>query len=420
MLTVLGLSVGAVPEASANRADPGAPARPAFDPSLLAAPSPELPDLPKVSIELAQVPVSSPVFDRAAAAYAEVSNQQSTARDARLAIDQARTTESVYGRPLNASRVAALARIAGLTERLDDIERAIADMAVQAFVSGGNTARVAQALTSETPSINETDQRAVLGQLSMDVLLAERAAYRERIASARARADEASDGLAAVSSAGHAALEQRFDALRAEVSSGQQVASERVTYEQARVLATVDGVEFPLVALDAYYRAAESEGAARPGCGVEWWGVAGIAKVEGRHGTYGGATLSPNGDTSRRIIGIQLNGTNTTAVIPDTDNGAFDGDAAYDRAIGPMQFIPSTWRAYEADGNEDGVMSPFNMYDATLAAANYLCTASSGLSADRGLRAAYFSYNHSVEYVENVLGHARGYQRRVDVPERRD
>jgi membrane-bound lytic murein transglycosylase B len=81
-----------------------------------------------------------------------------------------------------------------------------------------------------------------------------------------------------------------------------------------------------------------------------------------------------------------------------------------------MQFIPSTWRAYEADGNEDGEMSPFNMYDATLAAANYLCTASGGLDADPGLRAAYLSYNHSLAYVDSVLGYARGYEERIDVP----
>ena len=139
-------------------------------------------------------------------------------------------------------------------------------------------------------------------------------------------------------------------------------------------------------------------------------------EVEGNHGTYGGATLDSNGDATRRIIGIQLNGTNETAVVADTDGGALDGDAAFDRAVGPMQFIPSSWRAYEADGNDDGEKSPFNMYDATLAAANYLCIAGRGLGADPGLRSAYFSYNHSLAYVDTVLGHARGYERRLDVP----
>ena len=106
-------------------------------------------------------------------------------------------------------------------------------------------------------------------------------------------------------------------------------------------------------------------------------------------------------------------------MVGDTDGGALDGDASYDRAVGPMQFIPQTWSRFEADGNEDGTTSPFNLYDATLAAATYLCTASSGLDADPGLRAAYFSYNHSVLYVDSVLGYARLYERSIEVPDAR-
>jgi len=44
-----------------------------------------------------------------------------------------------------------------------------------------------------------------------------------------------------------------------------------------------------------------------------------------------------------------------TAVVVDSDGGALDGDARYDRATGPMQFLPGTWRSIGADGNGDGV-----------------------------------------------------------------
>jgi membrane-bound lytic murein transglycosylase B len=81
-----------------------------------------------------------------------------------------------------------------------------------------------------------------------------------------------------------------------------------------------------------------------------------------------------------------------------------------------MQFIPETWKRFAEDGNEDGTTSPWNMYDAALAAANYLCTASHGLSDDPGLRSAYFSYNHSLLYVESVLSYARLYERSLEVP----
>jgi membrane-bound lytic murein transglycosylase B len=198
------------------------------------------------------------------------------------------------------------------------------------------------------------------------------------------------------------------------------VAEERVAYEEARVLAPVEGVEFPLVALDAYYRAARSSEQEDPACGVRWWAIAGISRVEGHHGTYGGAALDPRGDATKRIIGIQLNGTNATQSIGDSDGGALDGDPVYDRAVGPMQFIPQTWARFAADGNEDGTATPFNLYDATLAAARYLCRASKGLQDDGGLRTAYFSYNHSLDYVERVLSFARGYEHAVEVPDDAD
>src|SRR5215218_7830579 len=138
-----------------------------------------------------------------------------------------------------------------------------------------------EAIASRTPAINEAEKRDVLGGLTMDVLLAERAAYRERIDTARARAHEASTDLAKAREALDAITADRPAALDAELAAATDVATERVTYEEARVLATVEGVEFPLVALDAYYRAADALAAERPGCGVQWWGVAGIAKVEG-------------------------------------------------------------------------------------------------------------------------------------------
>ena len=413
-LGIILTSLSLAPRVGANEGTQAA--SPPFDPSTIAPPSPELPDLPSISVELAKVSVSSPAFDQAAMAYAEVAVTHATAQRTRTAVDASATTARVEGYRLQGERSAAVARVDGLTRRLNALDAAIRDIAIGAFVSGRNTERMAEALTSPTPAINETDQRAVLGQLSMDVLLAEQQRYRTEIAVAQQRVDKTTTALSATEAVALTALLQRTGASKHEVTTGGKVADARVPYEQARVLATVKGVEFPLVALDAYYRAAATENVRRPGCRVQWWGVAGIAKVEGRHGTYGGASLGPNGDVSRPIIGIQLNGRRSTAVITDSDNGDFDGDPIFDRAVGPMQFIPSTWRAYQADGNSDGVMSPFNMYDATLAAARYLCTGQRDLTADAGLRQAYFSYNHSQPYVERVLGYARGYEQQLDVP----
>jgi membrane-bound lytic murein transglycosylase B len=420
-LVALGLSAVALAPASTARAEnpaaAPAPAAPTAPTAPIAPPSPDLPGLPATSIELAQVPVGGRAFDLAQARYRDVDAGHAAAQGARHELDH--TASVLEGRlqALEATRASADARFAALTTRLEVVEVAIQELAVESFVTGGEDERLNAAVASGSPAINEAEKRDVLGGLSMDVLLSERAAYQARIDEARARADQATTDLAKALDALEAITADRRAALGAELDAATDVASERVTYEEARVLATVDGVEFPLVALDAYYRAADATAGERPQCGVEWWGVAGISKVEGRHGTYGGATLLPNGDTSKQIIGIQLNGTNETAVIGDTDGGALDGDPAFDRAVGPMQFIPETWKRFGADGNDDGTTSPWNLYDAALAAATYLCTASSGLSDDPGLRAAYFAYNHSQLYVDSVLGYARGYQRSIEVPE---
>ena len=65
-----------------------------------------------------------------------------------------------------------------------------------------------------------------------------------------------------------------------------------------------------------------------------------------------------------------------------------DGDPDIDRAVGPMQLIPQTWRNWHVDGGADGVEDPQNIDDAATAAANYLCRSSIGMDTEAGWRAA--------------------------------
>lgn len=139
--------------------------------------------------------------------------------------------------------------------------------------------------------------------------------------------------------------------------------------------------------------------------GLPWQVVAAIAKVESNHGRHGGSSIRADGRVSPPIIGIPLNGTNGTAAIPDTDAGAYDGDAIWDRAVGPMQFIPSTWRIYGADSNDDGLSDPQNFYDAVPATVRLLCRA----GAITDLETAIYAYNHSADYVALVLEWAARY-----------
>lgn len=189
-----------------------------------------------------------------------------------------------------------------------------------------------------------------------------------------------------------------------------EVASTRRSLADWRLTADVVGTDLPLVALDAYVKAAAATAYTDPACGLKWWGLAGIGKVESGHGTFGGSRLGPDGTTTKRIIGVALDGTNGNALIPDTDGGALDGDPNLDHAVGPMQFLPSSWRVLGRDGNGDGRRDPNNIYDAALAAAGLLCRAGgSGLDTDAGLHRAALGYNASQSYADLVVSYARRY-----------
>lgn len=141
---------------------------------------------------------------------------------------------------------------------------------------------------------------------------------------------------------------------------------------------------------------------------IPWSVLAGIGKVESDHGRFGRGRLQADGRVTPPIIGIPLDGTNGTAEIRDTDDGLFDGDVVYDRAVGPMQFIPGTWATHGVDASGDGLADPHNAIDAIHAAAGYLCAV--GGDDPTGLRRALWSYNRSWDYVDEVLDWAARYQ----------
>jgi membrane-bound lytic murein transglycosylase B len=166
----------------------------------------------------------------------------------------------------------------------------------------------------------------------------------------------------------------------------------------------------PAAALRAYRTAEATMNIADPSCGLSWGLLAGIGRIESDHGRYGGAVLADNGISTPRILGLPLNGTGAVSAIADTDHGTLDGDKKWDRAVGPMQFIPSTWAMVGVDGDGDGQRNPHDIDDAALAAAAYLCVGDNDLTTPAGMHDAVLSYNHSEDYVATVLGVAHAYQ----------
>jgi len=163
----------------------------------------------------------------------------------------------------------------------------------------------------------------------------------------------------------------------------------------------------PARALSAYALAHVSIAAEEPTCGIDWTTIAAIGSVESGHGSHGDSVLGADGLVQPTILGPALDG-DGVAAIRDTDGGALDGDVTWDRAVGPMQFIPSTWEMWGADANLDGSADPSQIDDAAYAAARYLC-ASGPMTTPEGWRAAVFSYNHLDSYVDKVARIANGY-----------
>ncbi len=166
----------------------------------------------------------------------------------------------------------------------------------------------------------------------------------------------------------------------------------------------------PAAAERAYRNAARSTASTDPACQLPWTLLAGVGRVESDHGRYGGSTLGRDGVSHPLIIGVQLNGAGPVAAIRDSDGGKLDGDKVWDRAVGPMQFIPTTWADAARDGDGDGVASPNDIDDAALAAAGYLCPGGGSILGETAMGAALLRYNQDDYYVALVMAFERGYR----------
>ncbi len=170
----------------------------------------------------------------------------------------------------------------------------------------------------------------------------------------------------------------------------------------------------PARALVAYANADLAMSEYRSGCRISWGTLAGIGRVESDHGRYGDRSLRADGRPSSPIIGVALDGGPEVRAIGDTDGGRIDGDPVHDRAVGTMQFIPSTWAKWSTDGDGDGTGDPQDLDDAAMAAARYLCAGGRDMSTGQGWWAGVLSYNNSVAYGQRVFALAENYADAVD------
>jgi len=160
-----------------------------------------------------------------------------------------------------------------------------------------------------------------------------------------------------------------------------------------------------MIALNAYQNAERMMGASYPGCGISWNLLAGIGRIESMHANGGATDVS--GSAARPIYGPSLDGTLPGNEVIELSRNA--SRVTYARALGPMQFLPGTWSRYASDGNGDGKADVQNVFDASLAAARYLCSGGLNLRDQSQVMTAILRYNNSMAYAQNVLGWAAAY-----------
>jgi len=166
-----------------------------------------------------------------------------------------------------------------------------------------------------------------------------------------------------------------------------------------------DGIAaLPPVVMAAYESAASRANMLFPSCSITWPLLAGIGEIESHHGASGGSDRPGwNGIEKPPILGLRLNGSHGIRAIKDSDRGKYDGDRKWDRAVGPMQFLPGTWKTFGVDADGDGIANPQSIRDSAAAAADYLCKGNANLGDPTQLAAAIYSYNAADWYVSDVL-----------------
>ena len=161
---------------------------------------------------------------------------------------------------------------------------------------------------------------------------------------------------------------------------------------------TITAAPIPSAALAAYANAVSLQRSRDPGCAVSVEIVAAIGYNESRH-AVNGTRIGAGGVISPPILGPLSSYPNT---LSPEDRVRFQNTQPYLQAVGATQFMPTTWKGYEPDGNGDGVSDPFNIYDDAMGTAMYLCRVSRMTTEDQ-IRASIFSYGYRTPAMQDQL-----------------
>lgn len=367
--------------------------------------------------------------------WAAVAARQQRALQAQEELENDSSANDLLLREI-AKRTAAIEdEIASLQGDLPEIESTITEIAIARYMGGRLNTGLQTLQGVSEPVKNEATRMAVLFATE-DAYVTLRKSTNDRITTLERELEvfelertTALDRIAGINQQ-QIVAQQQFTAVDARLA-GLAVNGETILEQlavlipevhQARVLAKVpNGDGMSLLALDAYIAGAESMTDLSPECVISWEILAAIGEIESKHGTLGNRYIAANGNLSSGLLGPLLDGSQF-ALVRDSDNGSYDGSFEFDRALGPMQFLPSTWLRHGVDGNGDGFDDPQNIYDAAAGAANYLCEVGKE-QGTANIEVRLRGYNDSTSYIIKVLDNASNYRSRgfpgapvIDIP----
>lgn len=361
----------------------------------------------RVTPEILGVPVSSPAYDEAMYSYRIMAEQLDQARATYEQARRALVELDAQQIRLRRTNEAAAQRRTVAEARIEVLRTSINEIAVTSYINGGTGGGITDELQWEDAT--DPEKRRAITDSILERRVDELGRARDERDRARRDQDRSGILLESVTDRRNETIFVRDSSQAAAFVLSGELIEQGETVADARLTAAVQETDFQFVALDAYVKAAAVLNTDVPACRIRWEVLAGISRTEGRHGTFRDSELGADGTVEPPIIGIPLNGGSNTALVSDTDGGQWDGDVAFDHAVGPMQFIPSTWRFYGVDADEDGEVNPQNLYDATEAAGRLLCRNSAGYDTSEGLERGLLSYNQSTEYVRVVSGYVHAY-----------
>ncbi|WP_235738012.1 hypothetical protein [Nocardioides alcanivorans] len=155
--------------------------------------------------------------------------------------------------------------------------------------------------------------------------------------------------------------------------------------------------DLPGSAYAAYQRAEAVINASSTGCNLPWELLAAVGQVETDHGRRTPPKVTPTADS---------------------DGGLYDGSAAGDIPVGPLQLTPQAWAAVGVDADGDGNRDAEDIDDAALGLAVLLCSAKEDLATQAGQRAALSQHNQDPGYLDLVLRLADAYTLPVSISAR--